>query len=146
MEQRISIKDLEPGAYKAMSRLESYLSSTELDKGLSELIKVKASQINGCAYCIDMHTELALKHGESPRRLFALNAWRESPLFDEKEKTAFKITEEVTLIANQGLTSETYHAALKHFTENEIAQIIMCVGIINIWNRIAVSTHLVYEG
>ncbi len=104
METRINIHSIEPKAYEAMLGLEKYLSSSVLDKKLIELIKIRASQINACAYCIDMHTKDALKYGESPRRIFAVSAWWESPLFDEKERIAMKMTEEITLIAKNGLT------------------------------------------
>ncbi len=145
MKQRISIKDLEPEAYKAMAGLEKYLSSTKLDKAIKELIKIRASQINGCAYCIEIHTAEALKNGETHKRLFALSAWWESPLFTEREKAVLAITEEVSLIAHEGLTEDTFQAAKKFFTDNEIAQIIMQIGTINFWNRIAVSTHMFHE-
>ena len=128
-----------------MLGLEKYLSGSVLDKKLIELIKIRASQINACAYCIDMHTKDALKYGESPRRIFAVSAWWESPLFDEKERIAMKMTEEITLIAKNGLTSETYQKAKENFSDNEIAQIIMQIVTINSWNRIAVSTHMVHE-
>ena len=145
METRINIHSIEPKAYEAMLGLEKYLSGSVLDKKLIELIKIRASQINACAYCIDMHTKDALKYGESPRRIFAVSAWWESPLFDEKERIAMKMTEEITLIAKDGLTSETYQKAKENFSDNEIAQIIMQIVTINSWNRIAVSTHMVHE-
>ena len=145
MEERINVNELEPDSYKAMIGLEKYLNSTGLSKSLRELIKIRASQINGCAYCIDMHTKDALEMGMSARRLFAVSAWWESPLFDEKEKVALKMTEEITKISEKGLTSETYQQAKAVFTDNEIAQIIMAISIITVWNRIAVSTHLICE-
>ncbi len=120
MKQRISIKDLEPEAYKAMAGLEKYLSSTKLDKAIKELIKIRASQINGCAYCIEIHTAEALKNGETHKRLFALSAWWESPLFTEREKAVLAITEEVSLIAHEGLTEDTFQAAKKFFTDCRI--------------------------
>ena len=145
MDNRINIQNTEPEAYKAMFGLEKYLSTTSVNTILKELIKIRASQINGCAYCIDMHTEEALKNGETQRRIFAISAWWESPLFDEVEKIVLKMTEEITLIAKNGLSSETYEKAKKHFSENEIAQIIMQIVTINAWNRIAVSTHMFHE-
>ncbi|MDF1613225.1 carboxymuconolactone decarboxylase family protein [Stygiobacter electus] len=145
MEKRISIKDLEPDAYKAMFQMEKYLSSCDLEKKYLELIKVRASQINGCAYCIEIHVKDALEMGESQRRLFALSAWWESPLFNEKEKIILKMTEEISMIADKGLTTSTYERAIKHFSNNEIAQIIMQIITINSWNRIAISTHMVHE-
>ena len=145
MSERINIQKLEPKAYEAMFGLEKYLSTSKLSKTLLELIKIRASQINGCAYCIDMHTQEAMKHGENARRIFAVSAWWESPLFDEKEQVVLKMTEEVTLISEKGLTTETYDLAKAIFDDNEIAQIIMQIGVINTWNRIAVSTRMIHE-
>src|SRR5687768_15506064 len=142
MEQRISIKDLEPKAYPSMYELNRYLSSASLDTRLKDLIKIRASQINGCAYCIETHSADALKHGEDHNRIFALSAWWESPRFTNKEKAALAMTDEITLIADNGLTEATYQEASRYFNENELAQIIMQIGAINIWNRIAVSTHM----
>ena len=143
--QRKSIKDLEPDAYKAMLGLEQYIRNSKISPSLLELIKIRASQLNGCAYCIDMHTQEALKIGENQRRIFALSAWKESPLFFEEERAALQITEEVTLISDEGVRDETYTNALKFFGENGLAQIIMQVIIINSWNRIAVSTRQIFE-
>lgn len=145
MKKRIIIQEIEPNAYKAMFGLEKYLSTSTIDKVLLDLIKIRASQINGCAYCIDIHTVEAMKIGETQRRIFALSAWWESPLFTEKEKAVLKLTEEVTMITTKGLSTETYQEIEKFFTENEIAQLIMQVGTINLWNRIAVSTRLTHE-
>lgn len=145
MKNRINIQNLEPNAYKAMFALEKYLSTSILTIKQKELIKIRASQINGCAYCIDMHTDEAMKNGETNRRIFAISAWWESPLFDDVEKVILKMTDEVTLIANHGLTDETFEKAKNHFTDNEIAQIIMQIVTINAWNRIAVSTQMFYE-
>ena len=142
MEKRININATEPQAYKAMYALENYLSTSQLSKTHKELIKIRASQINGCAFCINMHTKDALKNGETAQRIFLLNAWRETPLFSEEEKVILAITEEVTLIQKDGLSSETYSKAAKIFDNNYIAQIIMAVVTINAWNRIAISTNL----
>lgn len=146
MDNRINIHALEPNSYKAMIGLENYLKSSGLSRHLIELIKIRASQINGCAYCLDMHTKDALANGEEARRLFAISAWWESPLFDEKERTALQMTDEITRISEKGLTDDTYKKAKENFSDNEIAQIIIAIGVINVWNRIAVSTHLVFEG
>lgn len=145
MEKRIDINKLEPGAYKGMIGLEHYIRSTKLEPLLREMIKIRASQINGCAYCIDMHTQEALKLGEKQRRIFALSAWRESPLFSEKERSVLQLTEEVTLISKHGVSDETYKNVLKFYNENELAQIIMQVVIINSWNRIAISTNMIFD-
>jgi AhpD family alkylhydroperoxidase len=142
MENRVNINITEPQAYKAMYALEGYLATTQLTKTQKELIKIRASQINRCAYCIDMHTKDALKNGETNQRIFLLDAWRETDLFTEEEKAILAITEEVTLIHNQGLSDETYKKAELLFDKNYIAQIIMAVVTINAWNRIAVSTNM----
>ncbi|MFI2744444.1 carboxymuconolactone decarboxylase family protein [Zhouia sp. PK063] len=143
MEKRVNIQTLEPQAYKAMLGLEGYLSTIAISKTLKELIKIRSSQLNNCAFCIHMHTKDALKYGESQQRLFILSAWREaSDLFTAQEKVALEMTEEITLIHQQGLTTVTYQKALTVFSTHEIAQLIMAIVTINSWNRIAVSTHL----
>ncbi len=140
MENRIDIPELEPDAYKAMLALEDYLHNAQLTKAHLGLIKIRASQINGCAFCINMHTSEALKQGETAQRIFLLNAWKETELFTEEERTILAITEEVTLIHQHGLTNDTYQQAEKLFGQNYLAQIIMAVVTINAWNRIAIST------
>ena len=139
---RVNINETEPQAFKAMYALEGYLATVQLSKIQKELIKIRASQINGCAFCIDMHTKDALKYGETTQRIFLLNAWHETQLFTEEEKAILAITEEITLIANKGLSDETYAKAEQFFDRNQIAQIIMAVVTINAWNRIAISTQL----
>ncbi|MBD1426658.1 carboxymuconolactone decarboxylase family protein [Sphingobacterium arenae] len=141
MENRIDIQKVEPNAYKGMLALENYLANTKLVKIHLELIKIRASQINGCAFCINMHTSDAMKRGESSQRIFLLNAWRETDLFSEEERSILAITEEVTLISQRGLTDATYRRALELFDENYVAQIIMAVVTINAWNRVAISTN-----
>nr|WP_293301177.1 carboxymuconolactone decarboxylase family protein [Allomuricauda sp.] len=146
MEQRIQIDETEPLAYKAMFGLEAYLKQGKLSKLHYELIKIRASQLNGCAFCINMHTQEALKMGEDPKKLFILDAWWDTELFSEEEKVILKITEEVTMIHDQGLTRETYSKAMERFDASYISQIIMAIVTINAWNRIAISTQkpLVY--
>jgi len=138
---RIDIQQLEPEAFQAMFTLENYLQNSGLSKTLLLLIKIRASQINACAYCINMHSSDALKQGETPQRIFLLNAWKETGLFTEEEKTVLAITEEVTLISQNGLSDVTYKQAEKLFDGNKIAQIIMAVVTINAWNRIVISTR-----
>ncbi len=145
MNKRIEIKKIEPAAYQAMLTLEAYGQSCEINPILKELIKMRASQINACAYCLDMHSEEALKLGESFRRIIALSAWRESHLFSEEERVALQLTEEISKISDKGLTDETYANALRLFGENVTAQIIMLIVTINAWNRIAVATKLIYK-
>lgn len=146
MQKRLDMKLAEPDAYKAMLSLEKYIWSTSLPPLLMELIKIRASNLNGCAYCIDMHTQEAIQKGEDTRRLFALAAWKESPLFREEERAALELTDEVTLIGKNGVKDETYNEMMKFFAEKEVAQIIMQIVIINCWNRIAVSINQVFEG
>ena len=141
MQNRINIQKLEPQAYKIMFALENYLQTSDLLKRHLELIKIRASQINGCAFCIDMHTKDAIKVGETTQRIFLLNAWKESTIYSEEEKIILAMTEEITLINQNGLSDEVYAKAEKVFDKNYIAQIIMAISTINAWNRIAISTN-----
>jgi len=142
MSTRIKISNANSESYKAMMNLEMTLQNTLLTNIQKELIKIRASQINQCAFCLDMHTKDALKYGETPQRIFLLNAWRETSLFTEEEKVMLAMTEEITLISRKGLTDETYEKATQLFDKEQIKSIIMAVVTINMWNRIAVSTHL----
>lgn len=139
MSDRINILKNEPEAYKAMKTLENYIATSKVTPIQKELIKIRASQINGCAYCINMHARDARKIGETEQRIYLLNAWRETSLFTEEEKAILALTEEVTLIA-KGVSDDTYQQAAKLFDEHYLAQIIMIIVTINAWNRIAVST------
>ena len=130
-----------PDAYKAMDALDTFVDKSSISPLHKELIKIRASQINGCAFCIDMHTKEALAVGETQQRIFVMSAWRETNLFTEEEKIILKLTEEVTLIHDKGVTDETYAQATKFFSAETIAEIIMAVVTINAWNRLAVSTH-----
>ncbi|MEO9511431.1 MAG: carboxymuconolactone decarboxylase family protein [Flavobacteriaceae bacterium] len=141
MDKRIQIDDVEPFAFKAIFSLEHYMEQSGLNKSHYKLIKLRASQLNACAFCIDMHTKEALKNGESQQRLFLLNAWKTADLFTEEEKLILQMTEEVTLVHRNGLTDETYQKAIATFDEHYFAQIIMAIATINVWNRIAISTH-----
>ncbi len=139
MEKRINISEVEPKAYAAMLELEKYLAQSGLTHTHKGLIKIRASQLNGCAFCIDMHTKDALKHGETPQRIFLLDAWRDTELFTAAERTLLQVTEEVTQISHHGLTKGTYDEALAAFGENYLAQIVMAVATISAWNRICIS-------
>ena len=139
---RVKIDKVQPAAYEAMFGLEKYLGTTDLGTSLPELIKTRASQINGCAYCIQMHTKAAQENGETTERLFALSAWRESPLFTEKERAVLALTEEVTLISDHGVSDQVYSRVSEHFNEEQIAQIIMAITTINAWNRIAIAIQI----
>ncbi|MES2417839.1 MAG: carboxymuconolactone decarboxylase family protein [Bacteroidota bacterium] len=143
MEQRIDIGQIEPAAYKALLGLESYLANTQLSKTHKELIKIRASQINGCAFCINMHTKDARKNGETEQRIYLLNAWKEvAGLYTEEERAILALTEEMTLIANGGVADETYQKAKALFEPNHLAQIMMAIITINMWNRLAISTEM----
>lgn len=141
MNKRIEISEIEPAAYEAMFGLENYLNQGSLSENDKNLIKIRASQINGCAFCIDMHVNEALKNGEDARRIYLLNAWEKTPLFSKKEKLVLKMTEELTIIESTGLSSETYNEAIATFSENYVAQIVMAIATINAWNRISISMH-----
>lgn len=142
METRFYLQTVEPEAYKAMTALEKYISTSSIDPLHKQLIKIRASQINGCTYCIDMHTKDARKLGETEQRIYLLSAWRETDLYSEEERVILAMTEEITLIGQDGLTENTYQKALEFFNRNKIAQIIMAIVTINAWNRIGVSTGL----
>lgn len=141
MNTRVNILETQPEAYKAMMGLEKYIAGTSLDPIHKELIKIRASQINGCAYCINMHTKDARKLGMSEQKIYLLNAWKETKLYTEEEKTILAMTEEITLI-QKGLSDATYKNAIELFDVNYIAMIIMMVTTINAWNRIAISTEI----
>lgn len=143
MQKRFNIKEVAPNALKAMIGLEIYTSQSSLSRTNKELIKIRTSQLNGCAYCINMHTQDAIKNGETNQRIFLLNVWREAEdVFTEEEKIVLAITEEITLIHQNGLSDETYSNALQFFSEVQIADIITAIITINLWNRIVLSTHL----
>lgn len=141
MENRINVWKLQPEAFKAMMGLEKYLNATGLKTVHKDLIKIRASQINGCAYCINMHTRDARKAGETEQRIYLLNAWREVDLFTEEEKALLALTEEVTMISHHQVSDETYNNARKFFDEEYLAQIIMAIVVINSWNRVAITTR-----
>ena len=131
-----------PSCYKAMYDLSSTVSKSSLKPLQKELIKIRASQINGCGFCLQMHTADALNAGEKKERIFLLTAWKESDLFSKEEKAMLALVEEVTLIHNKGLSDATYREAQNFFSEETIAEIIMATVVINAWNRIAISTNL----
>lgn len=141
MKERINLYKADPSAYEPMIRLEKYVEQTGLDKKLYHLIKMRASQINGCHYCINMHSRDAMKLGETAQRLFLLDAWRETDLFTEKERAVLALTEAMTLIAGNHVPDDVYDEAAKHLTQQELVAVIMGVVAINGWNRMAITTH-----
>ena len=140
--QRLVAQDVDPSAYAAVLGLESYVRSSSLEPALLELIRIRASQINGCAFCLDMHHRDARKHGEAQRRLDVLPGWREVVgLFTDREQAALALTEAVTRIADSGVADDVWQAAASRFTEPELVQLLMAISTINVWNRLAVSTR-----
>ncbi|MGG1575430.1 carboxymuconolactone decarboxylase family protein [Fictibacillus sp. NRS-1165] len=145
MERRFLLGMVNPEGYEAMLKLEQYVMSASLDPKLKELIKIRASQINGCAYCIDMRMKDARIMGETEQRIYSLNGWRETPFFLAVERAVLALTESVTLVADTHVPDDIYEEVAKHFSEKEIAEIIMQIVAINAWNRIGVSTRLMPE-
>ncbi len=143
MEPRMDYAAVAPGAMAGMRALEGYVGHCGLERSLIELVKTRASQINGCAYCIDMHTKDARAIGVSEQRLYALSAWRETPFYSERERAALAWTEAVTLLAESGAPDEVYEQACRHFTERELVDLTMAVIVINSWNRLSVSFRTV---
>jgi len=138
MSNRIKINQAEPEAYKAMLAFDHFVETSLLSQTHKNLIKIRGSQVNGCAYCVDMHTREARQAGESEQRIYALSVWRDTPFFDEQERAILALTEEVTLIANH-VSDETYNSAAALFDKAYLAQIIMAVININGWNRIGIA-------
>ncbi|MBX2931913.1 MAG: carboxymuconolactone decarboxylase family protein [Chitinophagaceae bacterium] len=139
MSNRINLAKVDAKAMEAMVGLEKYIAQTGLDKKLYELIKTRASQMNGCAYCINMHVRDAMKMGETDQRLFLLDAWRETTLYTPKERATLALTEAMTFITNGHVPDEVYNEAAAHLSEKELAAVIMTVVTINGWNRIAIT-------
>jgi AhpD family alkylhydroperoxidase len=143
MQPRIDYRRHAQGALKAVLDLEKYIAESGLEPKLIHLVKMRASQINGCAYCLDMHSIDARTEGETEQRLYTLDAWRETPFFTERERAALAWTEAVTLIAQTHAPQEVYEELKKYFTEKEIVDLTFVVGAINLWNRLAISMRAV---
>lgn len=143
MSTRFDMATTNVAAYKAGIGMEAALQNSFLTPIQRELIKIRASQLNGCAFCINMHTKDAIKYGETPQRIFLLNGWRDArELYTEEEQVILEITEEITLITQKGLSEETYRKAKNFFDDRQMADIIMAAIVINMWNRMAISTHM----
>jgi AhpD family alkylhydroperoxidase len=139
--QRIDIAKFAPGAYQAMLGLERYLHECGLEANLLHLLKLRASQLNGCAYCIDMHWKDLRAAGESEQRLYGLDAWEESPYYSERERAALAWTEAVTFVADGHVPEDVYRSVSPHFSEKELADLTVAVATINAWNRLAISAR-----
>jgi AhpD family alkylhydroperoxidase len=143
MEPRIDHRKIAPGAINAMLGLESYVSKSRLEPSLLELVRMRASQINGCAYCLDMHSKDARARGESEQRLYALSAWRETPFFTDRERAALEWTEAITRISEGHAPDSVYEEVRKRFSEEELVNLTMAIVAINGWNRLAIGFRAV---
>jgi AhpD family alkylhydroperoxidase len=139
MEPRIDFRTFNPEPIQALSAMEKYIAGCGLPHRLIHLLKLRASQINGCAYCIDMHSIDARATGETEQRLYALNAWRETPFFDDRERAALGWIEAVTLVAETHVPDEVYQETRKYFSEQEIVDLTFIAATINAWNRLAIA-------
>lgn len=141
MKPRIVIPTVAPEAYEALVNLEKYNASTSVTPIQKELIKIRASQINGCAFCLNMHTADARKYGETEKRIYLISAWREADVFTEEEKAILALTEQITMITNH-VSDEVYQNAARLFDDKYLAEIIMIIITINSWNRLAIATGM----
>lgn len=141
MKPRIDYSEKFPDALRGLLRMEKYVHQSELNRSLYELVKIRASQINQCAYCIDMHTKDARHAGETEQRIYALSAWRETSFFTEKERAALEWTEALTLISESGVPDALYKRVREHFDESELIALTLSVIAINGWNRLAISMN-----
>ncbi len=144
MTPRLNPHQAAPETVKAVVALETHLANSGLERSLYHLVKTRASQINGCAFCIHMHTRDARAHGEMEERLYLLSAWRESPLYSARERAALAWTDALTLIAETQAPDEVYEELKRHFTEEEIVKLTILIGTINLWNRLAISMRSVH--
>ncbi|MCL6524396.1 MAG: carboxymuconolactone decarboxylase family protein [Thermoflavifilum sp.] len=140
-QQRIDLSAIAPEAYEAMRAQEAYIRKSGLDRKLYELIKIRASQINGCVFCLNMHTREARALGETEQRIYALNAWQEAPYYTEQERAALALTEAITLVSETRVPDEVFENARQHFNEQELAALILGIAAINTWNRLAITSR-----
>ncbi len=143
MERRIDYRSVSPDGYRAMHNLDSYARESGLERPLLELVKMRASQLNGCAYCVDMHTKDARALGETEQRLYAVPVWRETPFFSDRERAALAWTEAVTLVSIDQVPDAVYEQARAQFSDRELADLTFAIVAINSWNRLAISFRTV---
>ena len=141
MEPRLIYGNEDPQSLQAMAQLEKYTRHTGLDKMLLELIKIRASQINGCAFCLDMHTQDARVLGEKEQRIYCLSAWRDAPFYTDAERAVLELTEAVTKISECGVSDDLYQRVRQHFDGRQYVQLIMVINTINAWNRLSIATR-----
>lgn len=144
MQQRLDYFALEPKLMQALIALNKTVEEAGLERSLLHLIKLRASQINGCSYCVDMHSREARQDGETEQRLYLVAAWRESPLFSDRERAAFAWTEAVTQISHGGVSDALFAEARSQFTDDELVKLTMAVAAINTWNRLSVAFHTLH--
>lgn len=145
MTQRMNYYEIAPDAMKIMMEMEKYTKKSSIERKLRELIKIRASQINGCAYCINMHTADAKKMGETEQRLYCISAWRECTFYSDAEKVALELTEHITLIPDKRVPDELYERVRKHFDEKAYVDLVILINQINSWNRISIAMGNVAE-
>jgi len=143
LKQRIQYYQVVPTAMKLMMELEAYFDTTGLDEKLRELIKIRASQINECAFCLDMHTKDARALEETEQRIYCLPAWREAPFYTEQEQVALELTENLTLVSTKRVPDELYQRVRQHFDEKQYTNLVLAIGLINYWNRISIAMNAV---
>jgi AhpD family alkylhydroperoxidase len=139
MKQRLDFYKASPAAIKAMLGLEERIGKSSIEKSLAELVRLRASQINGCAFCVDMHTTDARKGGETDRRLATVVTWRETPFFTDRERAALEWTEALTLISHDHVPDAVWEVVRPHFSDEELVDLTLLVSTINAWNRFAIS-------
>ncbi|QHV99392.1 carboxymuconolactone decarboxylase family protein [Spirosoma endbachense] len=142
MDKRLKIGHIDPDFYKMLSDIDTHIAGSGPTVSQLDLLKIRASQLNGCAYCIQSHTKDARAHGEAEKRIYALDAWEESPYFSDEERALLALTEEVTLIREKRVSDDTYQQAIALFGEQLTAQLIMAIISINAWNRIGITTRM----
>jgi AhpD family alkylhydroperoxidase len=147
MQQRLDVMKVAPGAYRAMSGLESYVrKSSRLEPSLLELVRMRTSQINGCAFCLDMHSKDARAEGETEQRLYCLDAWRETPFYSDRERAALAWTEAITMVSEDHVPDEVYDEVRERFSEEELVNLTLAIVAINGWNRLCIGFRVVPGG
>ncbi|HZC73212.1 MAG TPA: carboxymuconolactone decarboxylase family protein [Jatrophihabitans sp.] len=139
--RRLALDAEFPAARKALDALEAIVHKTDLEPSLRELVRLRVSQLNGCAFCVDVHSRDAMGHGETERRIFAVPVWRETPFFSARERAALELAEAMTRLADRGVPDETFERAAEVFTRHELAELIWVITVVNAWNRLGATTR-----
>jgi AhpD family alkylhydroperoxidase len=138
---RLAVDTIAAGPAKALNALQLAVDKTSIEPRLVQLVRLRASQINGCGYCVDMHSRDALADGDTERRIFAVPAWQETPFFTARERAAFELTEAMTRLADRTISDEQYDRVKAHFSDQELADLIWVIAVINVWNRLGATAH-----